>query len=153
MRDISLNLSLECETSYCGDMKNHSQRLIKDICFSNFKPRSNEDGIHIKGDQRKLAWKLRKVFNPLSPGVAGMWLTFQIMTLKKYSTKSFETFLGGTPILAPRSVVSPKLTTPALPSSVQFKLASSVELRLALILVITHHPPTGKVVNLLFVAV
>ena len=37
------------------------------------------------------------------------------MTLRKYLTKNFENLLDGTPILAPQSAVSPKMTTPALP--------------------------------------
>ena len=47
--------------------------------------------------------------------VAKMCLNFQIITLEKYLTQNFEIFLGGTPIMAPQSAVSPKMTTPALP--------------------------------------
>ena len=44
-----------------------------------------------------------------------MCLTFQMMTLEKYFTKNFEFFLGGTPILAPQSAASPKMTISPLP--------------------------------------
>ena len=43
-----------------------------------------------------------------------MCLTFQMMTLEKYLTKNFEKILGGTPILAPKRVASPRMTIPAL---------------------------------------
>ena len=43
-----------------------------------------------------------------------MCLTFQMMTLEKDLTKNFDFFLGGTPILAPRSAASQKMTIPAL---------------------------------------
>ena len=46
---------------------------------------------------------------------AGMRLTFQVITIRNYLTKNFEKFFGGTPILAPRSALSPKMTTPKLP--------------------------------------
>ena len=43
-----------------------------------------------------------------------MCLTFQMMTLEKYSIKILAHFLGGTPILAPWRAASPKMTIPAL---------------------------------------
>ena len=43
-----------------------------------------------------------------------MYLTFQMMTLDKYLTNNFKSFLGGTPIFARRSPASPKITTSAL---------------------------------------
>ena len=44
-----------------------------------------------------------------------MCLTFQIMTLEKHLTVDFEEKkLGGTPVLIPQNVASPKMTTPAL---------------------------------------
>ena len=46
-----------------------------------------------------------------------MCLTLQMMTLEKYLTKKIEIFWGVTPILAPRSAASPKMTTIALPMS------------------------------------
>ena len=51
-----------------------------------------------------------------------MCLTFQMMTLEKYLTNFFEFFVGGNPILAPRSVVSSKMTTPAMPMTPLFLL-------------------------------
>ena len=41
-------------------------------------------------------------------------LTFQILTLSKYLTKTFDIILGVTPILAPQSVAPPEMSTPAL---------------------------------------
>ena len=49
-----------------------------------------------------------------------MCLTFQMMTLEKYCPQNFELFLGGTPILAPRSAASQTMSTPPLPMSPLF---------------------------------
>ena len=52
--------------------------------------------------------------------VAGIYLAFCILTFRKYQTKNFENFWEGTPILAPKSVVSPKMSSPVLPLTPQF---------------------------------
>ena len=42
-----------------------------------------------------------------------------------HMSKHFEIFLGGTPILAPRSAIYPKMTTPALPMTLFFFLQNT----------------------------
>ena len=49
-----------------------------------------------------------------------MCLTFQMMTLEKYLTKNFEIFFRGYPIFAPKSAMTPKMTTSALPMTPPF---------------------------------
>ena len=49
-----------------------------------------------------------------------MCLTFPILTLRRFLTKNFEIFLGGTPISAPQITVSPKMSTPEPPMTPLF---------------------------------
>ena len=49
-----------------------------------------------------------------------MCLTFPILTLRRFLTKNFEIFWGGTPISAPQITVSQKMSTPELPMTPLF---------------------------------
>ena len=57
-------------------------------------------GVHVYSDAKKM----------------GKFLKTDLMSIKNPNlTKKIEIFFGGTPILAPRSTTSPKMTTLALP--------------------------------------